>query len=95
MLRLLINGRQQPPGPATYIVGGILLLLVLALLVFVVLPTLAVVAIVGSVAGALYVGARALGLVGRRRGARIGDDEAEYRVESSKPLDPDDRTLLP
>lgn len=85
MMRLLINGREQK-GPGSYIIATLVLLLVLAVLLFVVLPIVGIAIAIAAGAGAIYLGARALGLTGRLRPARLGDDVAEYRIESSRPL---------
>jgi hypothetical protein len=80
-MRLLINGREAR-GPGAYVIAGLVIMLVVALLMFVVLPIIGAALAVAAVGGAVYVGARAFGLIGRKPKS----DEAEYRVESSRPL---------
>jgi hypothetical protein len=91
-MRLLINGREAR-GPGAYVIGTLAVLLVLAVLVFVVLPILGIVAVVAAGSAVVYLAARALGLAGRRPGGTLRSDESEYRIESSRQLGNDDRTL--
>lgn len=91
-MRLLINGREAK-GPGSFVIAGLVILLVLAVLLFVILPIVGIALAIAAGAGAVYLGARALGLAGSRR-HRIGGDEADYRIESSRRLDRRDDTTL-
>jgi hypothetical protein len=84
-MRVLINGRQAR-GPAAYLIGALAVLLALAILMFVILPIVGTILLVAAAAGAIYLGARALGVTGRRRPTSIGSEEADYRIESSRQL---------
>ena len=83
MMRLLVNGREAR-GPGAYILGTLLMVLVLAFLFFVVRPLVGIVVVIAAAAGTVYLGARALGLFGRKRRAKLGTEEVTYRVESSR-----------
>ena len=92
-MRLLINGREAK-GPGSFVIAGLVILLVLAVLLFVILPIVGIALAIAAGAGAVYLGARAQkGLAGSRR-HRIGDEEADYRIESSRRLDRRDDTTL-
>lgn len=89
-MRLLINGREAK-GPGSYVIAALVILLVLAVIMFIVLPIVGVVLVVAAGAGAVYLGARTLGLIGRRASTRREDDTSDYRIESSRPLGDRDR----
>lgn len=85
-MRVLINGRESR-GPGGYIVGVLTVALVLAILFFVVLPLVGIAVVIAATAATVYLGARAVGLLGSRRRKAERDDEAQYRIESSRQHD--------
>jgi hypothetical protein len=90
-MRLLINGREAK-GPGSYVIATLVILLAIAVLLFVILPIVGIAVAIAAGAGIVYLGARALGLGGGRRG-RLRSDESDYTIESSRRLgDRDDES---
>lgn len=84
-MRLLING-QPAKGPGSYLVAVLVILVAIAVLMFIVLPIVGIALAIAAGAGVVYLGARALGLTGRRGRESLEEDLTDYRIESSRQL---------
>lgn len=88
-MRLLINGRETR-GPGSAILAFLCGLILLAVVLFVMLPIVGIMLGIAAVTAAVYLVARTLRR-GRSRATLEPNDDAEYHIESSRPLGARDR----